>query len=68
MIQKSLMIRIFLQTQPKSPGSAKTNNSNNEIKEYYTPEEARKFSESDLDNPKLMKALEKSMQLWSKSK
>lgn len=54
--------------QPKSPGSAKTTQTNNEIKEYYTPDEVRKFSEEDLDNPKLMKAIEKSMQLWSKSK
>lgn len=55
-------------TQPKSPGSAKTTQTNNEIKEYYTPEEARAFTDEDLDNPKLMKALEKSMQLWSKNK
>ena len=43
--------------QPKSPGSAKTTQTNNEIKEYYTPDEVRKFSEEDLDNPKLMKAI-----------
>ncbi len=55
-------------TQPKSPGSVKTTQTNNEIKEYYTPEEARAFTDEDLDNPKLMKALEKSMQLWSKNK
>ncbi len=54
--------------QPKSPGSAKTTQSNNEIKEYYTPEEVRNFTEEDLDNPKLMAAIEKSMQLWSKNK
>lgn len=54
-------------TQPKSPGSAKTNNSNNEIKEYYTPDEVRKFTEEDLDNPKLMAAIEKSMQKWGKN-
>jgi hypothetical protein len=54
--------------QPASPGSAKTNTTNNEIKDYYTPEEASQFSEEDLDNPKLMKAIEKSMQIWGKSK
>ena len=53
--------------QPKSPGSAKTNTSNNEIKEYYTPEEARQFTEEDLNNPKLMEAIEKSMLQWNKS-
>lgn len=54
--------------QPASPGSAKTNTTNNEIKDYYTPEEASQFSEEDLDNPKLMKAIEKSMQIWGKFK
>lgn len=54
--------------QPKSPGSAKNSNTNNEIKDYYTPDEVRAFKEEDLDNPKLMKAIEKSMQLWGKSK
>lgn len=54
--------------QPKSPGSAKTTQTNNEIKEYYTPEEVRNFTEEDLDNPKLMKAIEKSMQMWGKNK
>lgn len=54
--------------QPKSPGSAKNSNTNNEIKDYYTPDEVRAFTEDDLDNPKLMKAIEKSMQLWGKSK
>ena len=55
--------------QPKSPGSAKSNTSTNEIKEYYTPEEARQFTEEDLEkNPKLMKVIELSMQKWGKSK
>lgn len=54
--------------QPKSPGSARTTNTSNEIKEYYSPEEARKFTEEELENPKLMAALEKSMQLWAKNK
>lgn len=54
--------------QPKSPGSAKNSNTNNEIKDYYTPDEVRAFKEEELDNPKLMKAIERSMQLWGKSK
>ena len=54
--------------QPKSPGSAKNSTTNNEIKDYYTPDEVRAFTEEDLDNPKLMKAIEKSMQSWGKSK
>lgn len=33
-------------------------------KEYYTPEEARKLTSKDLDDPKIMQAVEKSMQMW----
>lgn len=51
---------------PASMGSTKNINSDMEIKEYYTPEEARKFTSKDLDNPKLMKALENSMAKWKK--
>ena len=55
--------------QPASPGSAKTNTGTGEIKDYYTPEEARKFTEEDFEkNPKLMEAIEKSMQSWGKYK
>lgn len=55
-------------TQPGSPGSAKTNTTNNEIKDYYTPEEVRQFTEEDLENPKLMEAIDRSMLKWGKSK
>lgn len=54
--------------QIKNPGSATGTNKNNDIKDYYTPEEARKFTEEELDNPALMKAIEHSMTLWGKSK
>lgn len=50
---------------PKSPGSAKTTITNDEVKEFYTPEEARKFTEEDLArNPKLEEAIERSMLQW----
>ncbi len=52
--------------KPSSPGSAR-NSTRPEIKEYYTPEEARRFTEEDLErNPKLMEAIEKSMLQWGK--
>lgn len=51
---------------PASMGSIKNINTENEIKEYYTPEEVKKFSSKDLDNPALMKAVEKSMAKWRK--
>ena len=54
--------------QPKSPGSARTTNTDNEIKDYYTPEEVRQFTEEDLDNPKLMEAIDRSMLKWGKNK
>lgn len=50
---------------PKSPGSAKTTITNDEVKEFYTPEEARRFTEEDLaKNPKLEEAIERSMLQW----
>lgn len=53
--------------EPRSPGSAKDTASTNEIKEFYTPEEVRKFTEEDLSNPNLMKAVELSMNKWGKN-
>lgn len=55
-------------SQPQSPGSARTTQTNNEIKDYYTPEEVRNFTEEDLDNPKLMEAIDRSMLRWGKNK
>lgn len=52
---------------PKSPGSAKTNVASDEVKEYYSPEEARKFTEEDFEkNPKLEAAVERSMLKWGR--
>lgn len=53
--------------EPRSPGSAKGTASDNEIKELYSPEEVRQFTEEDLKNPKLMKAVEYSMTQWRNS-
>jgi hypothetical protein len=39
----------------------------NSVKDYYSPEEAKKFSREDLrNNPALFEAIEKSMQKWKK--
>lgn len=41
--------------------------SNSEIKDYYSPEEASRFTRKDYDkNPKLLEAVEKSMPNWYK--
>lgn len=57
-----------LRKQPPTPGSMKsTSIENTEIKDFYTPEEARRFTREDLDkNPALFKALEQSMYKWGK--
>jgi len=50
--------------KPKSTGSVKTSPNESAIKEFYTPEEASKFTMKDYDNPKLMKAVDNSRLLW----
>ena len=46
-------------------GSMKNKKTSSEVKDYYTPEEANKFTRKDYDkNPKLLEAVEKSMTLW----
>lgn len=61
---------IYAKTQPKknirTMGSMKTNDSaDNGVKDFYTVEEARKFTREDFDkNPALFAAVEKSMQKW----
>lgn len=54
-------------TPPPSTGSVKTTGKSQEIKDYYTPEEVSKFTMQELkNNPRLMKAVEKSMAQWNK--
>ena len=61
---------IYQKMQPQKPiqpaGSMKNTSSNDSgVKEFYTVEEARKFTREDLNkNPELMKAIERSMQKW----
>lgn len=61
---------IYTKTQPKKEhktmGSMKNSNSgDNGVKDFYSVEEARKFTKKDLDsNPALFAAIEKSMSKW----
>ena len=61
---------LYNKTQPKKEfktmGSMKnTDSADSGVKEYYSPEEARRFTRKELDaNPALMAAIEKSMQKW----
>ena len=48
-------------------GSMKSTKTTNEVKDYYSPEEASKFTRKDYDkNPKLLEAVERSMTIWGK--
>lgn len=61
---------IYEKTQPKKTirtmGSMKNSESSDSgVKDYYTPEEARRFTKKDFDkNPALFAAVEKSMLKW----
>lgn len=62
---------MYLKYNPKdkveSIGSMKSKTTKDEVKDFYTFEEASKFTRKDFDNnPKLFAAVEKSMPLWSK--
>lgn len=62
----------YAKTQPKkefkTTGSMKSAASaDSDIKDYYTPEEAKRFTRKELDsNPELFAAIEKSMRKWRK--
>lgn len=60
---------IYNKMQPKKEfttmGSMKGITSKEEVKDFYSVEEARKFTKQDFDrNPELLKAVERSMQKW----
>jgi hypothetical protein len=69
-VSVSEIYEIYNQRQPKKNikpmGSMKNNDSgDNGVKDFYTVEEARKFTKKDYDqNPALYAAVEKSMQKW----
>ena len=64
------IFNIYNKMQPKKDikpmGSMKNSNSGDGgVKDFYTPEEARRFTRKELDaNPALFAAIEKSMQKW----
>ncbi len=61
---------IYSKTKPKkeikTAGSMKNSNSiDNGVKEYYSPEEAKKFTQAEINNnPALVEAIERSMRKW----
>lgn len=63
------MYEMYTQVKPKPEvkkmGSMKSTTKQPAVKDFYTREEALKFSRADFDkNPELFKAVEKSMQKW----
>lgn len=63
----SKVYELWNKSQPKPEieqiGSMK-NTAPSKVKDYYTPAEARRLSSKDLDDPNVMAAVEKSMQIW----
>lgn len=63
---------LYKQFEPKENieqiGSMKNTNKTKEVKEYYTPDEARRLTSEDLDDPQIMAAVEKSMAMWYNNK
>ena len=62
---------IYNKTQPKKEfktmGSMKSTATGGEVKDYYTPEEARRFTVEDFNrDPRLLAAVENSMKKWKK--
>ena len=59
---------MYLKFKPKPKveqiGSMKSTVPDYKIKDFYTPDEVRKLTSKDLDNPEIMKAVEKSMTMW----
>ena len=62
---------LYLKFKPKPKveqmGSMKTV-TKKEAKDYYTPEEARRLTSKDLDDPAIMAAVERSMAMWQQNK
>jgi hypothetical protein len=59
----------YQKSQPKKdfkiPGSMKSNTAEPAVKDFYSYEEAVKFTKKDFDaNPDLLRAVESSMQKW----
>lgn len=52
--------------KPKSTGSTKSSVPDNNIKEYYSPEDVDKLTSADYDNPTIMERVRKSMTRWKK--
>lgn len=57
-------VNINTPKKPVSTGSTKSTVPDNQVKEYYTPDEVDKLSSKDLDNPTIFKRVRESMKRW----
>ncbi len=49
----------------KNPGSMKNAHGTDELKDFYSPEEARRFTQDEINrNPELVRRIESSMKKW----
>lgn len=58
---------LYQEKQPRNevkPLGSMINNNSDNSKKYYTPEEAQKLTEKDLDDPEVYKNLRESMKKW----
>lgn len=53
--------------QPRSPGSAKSTTTVKQIKDYYSPEDFDKLTDEELNDPKIMRIVDKSRLQWFKN-
>ena len=51
-------------TKPAPPEIGAVNTSTPKEKDYYSPEEVDRLSEKDLENPRVMEAVQRSMTKW----
>lgn len=65
----SKVYEMYQKTKPKKDiqpmGSVKSNAPSSGVKDYYTPEEARRLTKEELDDPAVFKAVTKSMEKWT---
>ena len=52
--------------QPRSPGSARSTTTVKQIKDYYSPEDYDKLTEEELNDPRIMKIIDRSRLQWFK--
>lgn len=58
------LYKMTLPQEEVEPIGSMKNTDTNTVKDYYTPDEVRRLTDKQLDNPQIMKAVENSMTKW----